>query len=456
MVYIRRSFGCYGEVVKVIADRFMDFLFSLSSECPLKAEKLQASEVTLGIRESCGHCNLDIKQTFRLSEEARDITKEPQLVRSPSIYFKTLWIFVDPVIFQHSGYQFQMATRWLLLIFTVVTAAAAGSKGVLAVPEGGGGEGGHGDDYRSFGQRENALDGDHHDQNGDLLGGDHLGVPEEGVVYDALEDIYTSSPEYEDAVSDHEPPSVAGYRGNAPGYSSSPVGYDSSQDDDYRSPEEVPDYRSSPVGYEDSGDDYSNQADTYSSPESYSAQGYGYDAPAVKYESPELPQCPTKTLYTTRYQYKLQKLPVLHTVYSEKYVPTTVYEPVYETVYHTQVKTQLVPEYVTTTAYSKVVTYIPDYQTKYQTVYKTQYLDKTEYVDHYVTETSYHTVYDTKVQYQTVYETEYVPRYVTQTKVQYQTLYKTQFVPKYLEATQTVLTYKTVCPVKGHHFGYKM
>ncbi|KAK8387770.1 hypothetical protein O3P69_018325 [Scylla paramamosain] len=84
------------------------------------------------------------------------------------------------------------------------------------------------------------------------------------------------------------------------------------------------------------------------------------------------------------------RIPVYHTVYKEKVVPSPIHQTVYKTQYQPQYQTKYVPKYVTKSVYNTDVEYITKYDVQYQTKYETKYVP--QYKTVVKTEHSYKTM----------------------------------------------------------------
>ncbi|MPC20421.1 adhesive plaque matrix protein-like [Portunus trituberculatus] len=111
-------------------------------------------------------------------------------------------------------------------------------------------------------------------------------------------------------------------------------------------------------------------------------------------------RCRPHVRYVPYYKTIVNKIPVYHTVYKEKVVPSPIHKTVYKTQYEPQYQTKYVPKYVTKSVYNTDVEYITKYDVKYQTKYETKYVPQ------------YKTVVKTEHTYKTVCpKTPYNPSY---------------------------------------------
>lgn len=176
------------------------------------------------------------------------------------------------------------------------------------------------------------------------------------------------------------------------------------------------------------------------------------EAKADGYGAPHPAPCPTH--FVTKYENVIKEIPVRHTVFRTKLVPTEVYQPRFKEVYKTVVKNQYLPKYVTTTDLVNQVQLVTDYQKVTETAYQTVLVTQTQVIPTVITETEFNTLIRTNVDYRTQYETQFVPTYITSTEVQVLTKYLTNVVPDIKTVVRTVNNYMTVCPKVKHGYGY--
>ncbi|XP_050709811.1 uncharacterized protein LOC126994530 [Eriocheir sinensis] len=168
--------------------------------------------------------------------------------------------------------------------------------------------------------------------------------------------------------------------------------------------------------------------------------GGGYDCPAV-------------TEYITKYNTILKKVPIIQTVWRNKFLPTTVFNKVLRTRHHTQQQDLWVPEVVTTTQYNTELQHVTVVSTVYEPHEVTQYVYNKNVIPQRVTETAYKTTYKRDTAYKTVRKTDYVPRYVTTTEYRVESIVDTVYKTNFQTLLHTTTVVKDKCSY-GYGAGY--
>jgi len=150
---------------------------------------------------------------------------------------------------------------------------------------------------------------------------------------------------------------------------------------------------------------------------------------AKHYEAPHnyLAPCLPRTLYET----KIEKVPVVSTVYKSKYIHDTSYKTIVDTEYKTNIVTEYHPQFFTETKFVNNYHTLTKHVTKYITDYKTHYKTETKFKPSYVTTTAYVTDVETRYQPQYITETKVTPVSKTQIVTKTEVIHETKYIDQH-------------------------